>query len=141
ALRPRGTQPPADDGSRRGIPSPADGGRSRSTRPPTAGGPRRGTPSPPDGGELPRRVRQSHLVPQLREGAGPTGDPEPRSVEPPERTPEQVRDRMTAYRDGWVRGGGAAPGRPDPGIAHHDTYASGSATSGTPNPGTEGDRA
>ncbi|MEU4103867.1 hypothetical protein AB0F16_25300 [Streptomyces tanashiensis] len=26
------------------------------------------------------------------------------------RTPEQVRDRMAAYRDGWQRGGGAAPG-------------------------------
>ncbi|MFG3138848.1 nitrate- and nitrite sensing domain-containing protein [Streptomyces sp. NPDC048211] len=76
-------------------------------------------PRPPAGEEaeeeaLPRRVRQASLVPQLRE------DPRP---EPPRaggaaedttarRTPEQARDRMTAYRSGWVRGGGAAPGAP-----------------------------
>lgn len=33
------------------------------------------------------------------------------------RTPELVRDRMAAYRDGWARGGGRTPGRgatPDP---------------------------
>ncbi|MFE5097509.1 nitrate- and nitrite sensing domain-containing protein [Streptomyces sp. NPDC056638] len=66
----------------------------------------------PDDGTLPRRVRQASLVPQLRE--------EPRPDEPhddpndkdrtPDRTPEQARDRMTAYRNGWVRGGGTAPG-------------------------------
>ncbi|MFG2331096.1 nitrate- and nitrite sensing domain-containing protein [Streptomyces sp. NPDC048604] len=63
-------------------------------------------------GALPRRVRQASLVPQLREA--------PRSDQPStrgpaadgrgERTPEQVRDRMTAYREGWARGGGAVPG-------------------------------
>ncbi|MET9603453.1 ATP-binding protein [Streptomyces sp. NPDC006512] len=55
--------------------------------------------------ELPRRVRQASLVPQLREapvpkaaaGAGGPG-------EPPGRSPEQARDRMAAYRDGWARG-------------------------------------
>ncbi|MFF5896786.1 nitrate- and nitrite sensing domain-containing protein [Streptomyces argenteolus] len=65
-------------------------------------------------GELPRRVRQASLVPQLRaqpkaesheHGTGPTAD----------RTPEQVRDRMTAYRTGWIRGGGSAPGADAPG--------------------------
>jgi anti-sigma regulatory factor (Ser/Thr protein kinase) len=66
---------------------------------------------------LPRRVRQASLAPQLREQ---------RSEEPAEaagresggaRTPELVRDRMAAYRDGWVRGGGRKPGlgaTPDP---------------------------
>ncbi|SDM41578.1 Signal transduction histidine kinase [Streptomyces sp. cf386] len=70
---------------------------------------------PPDDSEasddLPRRVRQASLAPQLREG---------RPEEPPEtvtsrhddgRTPELVRDRMAAYRDGWARGGGRQPGR------------------------------
>ncbi|MFI6060740.1 hypothetical protein [Streptomyces sp. NPDC051286] len=32
---------------------------------------------------------------------------------PAGRTPEQARDRMTAYRNGWVRGG-AAPGAAAP---------------------------
>ncbi|MFD9220674.1 nitrate- and nitrite sensing domain-containing protein [Streptomyces sp. NPDC060064] len=76
----------------------------------------RGAPPQTADGELPRRVRQAHLVPQLRE--------EPKAEEPvdlagadnsPERTPEQVRDRMTAYRNGWTRGGGAAPGTAAPG--------------------------
>lgn len=70
---------------------------------------------PPDDSEasddLPRRVRQASLAPQLRAG---------RPEEPPEtvasrhddgRTPELVRDRMAAYRDGWARGGGRQPGR------------------------------
>ncbi|MEU1471378.1 nitrate- and nitrite sensing domain-containing protein [Streptomyces sp. NPDC005761] len=67
-----------------------------------------------DDGSLPRRVRQASLVPQLREEPRP--EP-PRSGGPAEdsaarRTPEQARDRMTAYRAGWVRGGGGAPGAP-----------------------------
>jgi hypothetical protein len=67
--------------------------------------------------DLPRRVRQASLAPQLRARpaqqpappAGPHGD-DPR-------TPELVRDRMTAYRAGWARGGGRQPGHgfdPDP---------------------------
>ncbi|WP_069883703.1 sensor histidine kinase [Streptomyces luteocolor] len=68
-------------------------------------------------GELPRRVRQASLAPQLRErpgdgegpadtdGQGPTG-----TAGADDRSPEQVRDRMAAYRDGWVRGGGRLPG-------------------------------
>ncbi|MGW1893734.1 nitrate- and nitrite sensing domain-containing protein [Streptomyces sp. NPDC002004] len=77
----------------------------RGHRPPTEGG-----DDPPD--RLPRRVRQANLAPQLRaqdpdgpatatESGGPDED----------RTPESVRDRMTAYRDGWTRGGGRPPGR------------------------------
>ncbi|MFJ8637168.1 nitrate- and nitrite sensing domain-containing protein [Streptomyces sp. NPDC093568] len=60
--------------------------------------------------DLPRRVRQANLAPQLREarpdepaGATPSHDDQ--------RTPEIVRDRMAAYRDGWARGGGRQPGR------------------------------
>ncbi|MEU9451936.1 nitrate- and nitrite sensing domain-containing protein [Streptomyces sp. NPDC048277] len=58
--------------------------------------------------DLPRRVRQASLAPQLRD---------PRAEEPAparrrdERTPELVRDRMAAYREGWARGGGRQPGR------------------------------
>ncbi|MER7180919.1 ATP-binding protein, partial [Streptomyces hyaluromycini] len=64
--------------------------------------------SEPSDDDLPRRVRQASLAPQLRD---------PRTEEPAparggdERTPELVRDRMAAYRDGWVRGGGRQPGR------------------------------
>ncbi|MEW2630739.1 nitrate- and nitrite sensing domain-containing protein [Streptomyces sp. NPDC048389] len=78
---------------------------------------RRETAAEAGDGELPRRVRQSHLVPQLREA--PRRE-EPRSAAPADdgpahRTPELVRDRMTAYRDGWTRGGGSAPGPVAPG--------------------------
>ncbi|MFE7042476.1 nitrate- and nitrite sensing domain-containing protein [Streptomyces atratus] len=82
----------------------------------------------PDDGTLPRRVRQASLVPQLREEPRPDephGDPNDKG-RPPERTPEQARDRMTAYRNGWVRGGGTSLPRPD------TTY---------PRPGSEGDHA
>ncbi|GGX68705.1 sensor histidine kinase [Streptomyces fructofermentans] len=68
----------------------------------------------PDG--LPRRVRQASLAPQLRKepSAEPVRAPDRRDEE---RTPESVRDRMAAYRAGWARGGGPAPGdgiTPDP---------------------------
>ncbi|MFE5818872.1 nitrate- and nitrite sensing domain-containing protein [Streptomyces sp. NPDC056479] len=60
--------------------------------------------------DLPRRVRQASLAPQLREGR-----PEESAAATPshddQRTPELVRDRMAAYRDGWARGGGRQPGR------------------------------
>ncbi|MEU2157395.1 nitrate- and nitrite sensing domain-containing protein [Streptomyces sp. NPDC019396] len=89
--------------------------------------PRRPPPSPDTvadaqaSGSLPRRVRQSHLVPQLR----PAGDPDARGGEAtrqddraasavPECTPEQARERMSAFRAGWTRGGGAAQGRAHP---------------------------
>ncbi|HET6856672.1 MAG TPA: ATP-binding protein [Streptomyces sp.] len=62
----------------------------------------------PDG-ELPRRVRQASLVPQLREVAPPEttashAAPGEGPDDPHERTPEQARDRLTAYRKGWARG-------------------------------------
>ncbi|MGW0333463.1 sensor histidine kinase [Streptomyces sp. NPDC003011] len=67
--------------------------------------------APDDSDDLPRRVRQAHLAPQLRErpaeeaarASVPQGDDR--------RTPELVRDRMAAYREGWARGGGRRPGR------------------------------
>ncbi|MEU3840151.1 nitrate- and nitrite sensing domain-containing protein [Streptomyces sp. NPDC028635] len=61
--------------------------------------------------DLPRRVRQASLAPQLRERLRQ----DPPGEEPPQderRTPELVRDRMAAYRAGWARGGGRQPGRP-----------------------------
>jgi signal transduction histidine kinase len=70
---------------------------------------------PPDDSEatddLPRRVRQASLAPQLRAGRPeePAHTSDPRHDD--QRTPEVVRDRMAAYRDGWARGGGRRPGR------------------------------
>ncbi|MFJ3307611.1 nitrate- and nitrite sensing domain-containing protein [Streptomyces sp. NPDC086549] len=59
---------------------------------------------------LPRRVRQANLAPQLRTQRAEEPDRPPASHDD-RRTPELVRDRMTAYRDGWARGGGRQPGR------------------------------
>ncbi|WP_371673078.1 nitrate- and nitrite sensing domain-containing protein [Streptomyces sp. NBC_00289] len=66
---------------------------------------------PEESDDLPRRVRQANLAPQLRERRSeePAAAPHARGDDP--RTPELVRDRMTAYRDGWTRGGGRRPGR------------------------------
>ncbi|MFB6633579.1 nitrate- and nitrite sensing domain-containing protein [Streptomyces sp. NPDC056362] len=115
---------------RRGPSVPTPSGPQPPTR--TAGpGPRdaarRGGPSGPDvspghgesgagaeaeaEAELPRRVRQASLVPQLRQTPAPAPVTVPAAPGTPDtRTPEQVRERMTAYRDGWQRGGGSAPG-------------------------------
>ncbi|MFI2204836.1 nitrate- and nitrite sensing domain-containing protein [Streptomyces sp. NPDC020192] len=59
--------------------------------------------------DLPRRVRQASLAPQLRQQR-PEEPAPPRARDDDRRTPELVRDRMTAYRDGWARGGGRQPG-------------------------------
>ncbi|MET7697963.1 nitrate- and nitrite sensing domain-containing protein [Streptomyces sp. NPDC005485] len=61
--------------------------------------------------DLPRRVRQAHLAPQLREQLPEKHTDTSASRNDDERTPEVVRDRMAAYRDGWTRGGGRIPGR------------------------------
>ncbi|MFG2134038.1 nitrate- and nitrite sensing domain-containing protein [Streptomyces sp. NPDC048751] len=70
---------------------------------------------PPDDSEgsddLPRRVRQASLAPQLREPRPAEPAPAPIGAHDDRRTPEVVRDRMAAYRDGWARGGGRQPGR------------------------------
>ncbi|MEY9989508.1 signal transduction histidine kinase [Streptomyces sp. V4I8] len=82
---------------------------------------------PPDDSEasedLPRRVRQASLAPQLREGRHEEQPGTAASRDDERRTPELVRDRMAAYRDGWARGGGRQPGRartPDS-TAHSDS--------------------
>ncbi|MFI5980508.1 nitrate- and nitrite sensing domain-containing protein [Streptomyces sp. NPDC051555] len=55
--------------------------------------------------ELPRRVRQASLVPQLREAPDRKNASAPRTPQDaPGRSPEEARDRMAAYRDGWARG-------------------------------------
>ncbi|QES39938.1 ATPase [Streptomyces venezuelae] len=61
-------------------------------------------------GELPRRVRQASLAPQLREPHPAHAGGGAQEVGRDERSPEEVRDRMTAYRNGWARGGGRPPG-------------------------------
>ena len=70
-----------------------------------------------DSDDLPRRVRQASLAPQLREQRPQEPAQTPDSPHDDQRTPEIVRERMAAYRDGWTRGGGRKPGRgagPDP---------------------------
>ncbi|GAB2730168.1 nitrate- and nitrite sensing domain-containing protein [Streptomyces bullii] len=106
------------------VPAPADRRALVAPVPAAAG---TASPSPPPGvatlrlhrpeeepegsDDLPRRVRQASLAPQLRDGR--PEDPPPVSTPrgDDERTPELVRDRMAAYRDGWTRGGGRQPGR------------------------------
>ncbi|MCX5197329.1 ATP-binding protein [Streptomyces sp. NBC_00249] len=66
-------------------------------------------PAPPPAAasvtELPRRVRQASLVPQLREAPAAKAAAEERPERAtPGRSPEQARDRMAAYRAGWARG-------------------------------------
>ncbi|MEU8574484.1 sensor histidine kinase [Streptomyces asoensis] len=131
ADRPTPVGRPAAVPRQEAVPSPADrpalAAPARAAEPAPAGPTPPGVttlrlhrpPDDPDGSDdLPHRVRQTHLAPQLRrqpaeEPAEPSG---PRGGEG--RTPELVRDRMSAYRDGWARGGGRQPGRgsrPHPG--------------------------
>ncbi|MFD5696898.1 sensor histidine kinase [Streptomyces lasiicapitis] len=63
-------------------------------------------PAPQPSDELPRRVRQASLAPQLRERPPATEGPDSAH----ERSPERVRTQLAAYRDGWARGGGRPPG-------------------------------
>ncbi|MEU9734943.1 sensor histidine kinase [Streptomyces sp. NPDC048002] len=119
-------QAPAD---RPALVAPAPVAAHATTEPPPPGVTALRLHRPPDDShdsqgsdDLPRRVRQASLAPQLREHAE---EPAP-TVSPGDdarRTPELVRDRMAAYRDGWARGGGRQPGRgtaPAP-SAHSDT--------------------
>ncbi|WP_030759039.1 nitrate- and nitrite sensing domain-containing protein [Streptomyces sp. NRRL F-2664] len=88
-----------------GDPSPAP---VSALRPRTTGGAgsRTEAAAPPSGSvtELPRRVRQASLVPQLREAPAPDSGGVRLPEDPPGRSPEQARDRMAAYRAGWARG-------------------------------------
>ncbi|MGW3103389.1 nitrate- and nitrite sensing domain-containing protein [Streptomyces sp. NPDC001100] len=69
------------------------------------------TEAPEDGDDLPRRVRQASLAPQLREQPAADRERAPAAPRDDHRSPEVVRDRMAAYREGWTRGGGRQPGR------------------------------
>jgi signal transduction histidine kinase len=71
-------------------------------------GPRAAGPVPdaertdPGAPELPRRVRQANLVPQLR---ADTPGPPPVGIEPATtRPPEETRALMTSLQEGWQRG-------------------------------------
>ncbi|MFD3545173.1 nitrate- and nitrite sensing domain-containing protein [Streptomyces sp. NPDC058655] len=103
ARTPDGTEARTSGGAEARTP----GGAEARTPVSAAGGPApaRGVPGA-SVTELPRRVRQASLVPQLREAPAPEERPVTRGPEgsPPGRSPEQARDRMAAYRDGWVRG-------------------------------------
>ncbi|MFJ3903628.1 nitrate- and nitrite sensing domain-containing protein [Streptomyces sp. NPDC090025] len=147
-LPPSGAAAAEQDGRAPGAPRPprppAPGTPNEPDRPPAGvtalrqRGPRGLPPAPPQGQavapapsgasdafggtDLPRRVRQASLVPQLRVAPAPVptpltdraavhGTPGATTAErTPERTPEQVRDRMTAYHEGWRRGGGPQHG-------------------------------
>ncbi|MEU5216764.1 nitrate- and nitrite sensing domain-containing protein [Streptomyces sp. NPDC020807] len=128
AIRQRGPVPPAPTPASTPTPAPAPVAGPAPVpvpvpvqAPPPAGPPARSPygdgPGAPGGdglgdldGDLPRRVRQASLVPQLREAPAPAPAPAPTTLGTDARTPERVRDRMAAYRDGWQRGGGPAPG-------------------------------
>jgi signal transduction histidine kinase len=69
------------------------------------------TEGPEESDDLPRRVRQANLAPQLREQPSAERQQAPAAPRDEHRTPEVVRDRMAAYREGWTRGGGRKPGR------------------------------
>ncbi|MFE0629952.1 nitrate- and nitrite sensing domain-containing protein [Streptomyces sp. NPDC058864] len=85
------------------VPAPARGGAPVAA---AVGAP--GAAPAADGG-LPRRVRRASLAPQLLEPRAPERTPGPRDAghDVPERTAEQARSTMAAFRRGWIRGGGA----------------------------------
>ncbi|MER7923513.1 nitrate- and nitrite sensing domain-containing protein [Streptomyces sp. NPDC096057] len=106
------------------VPAPADrpalAGSARAAAAPANDTPPPGVTTlrlhrPPEDSEgtddLPRRVRQAHLAPQLREQPTTEREQPPATPRDEHRTPEVVRDRMAAYREGWTRGGGRQPGR------------------------------
>lgn len=66
----------------------------------TAGEPVRETTGP---GNLPRRVRQANLAPQLRQESPAPVEPE-QPPEPPERSPDEVRALFSAFQAGGRRG-------------------------------------
>ncbi|MFE5512490.1 nitrate- and nitrite sensing domain-containing protein [Streptomyces sp. NPDC056529] len=114
ALRPRGTSGPPSTGERREEQEQREQ-REQPTGAPAHGPGASDTPRAPRAsvgpdGELPRRVRQASLVPQLREAPAQEPVSAPAAPGTDARTPQRVRERMTAYQDGWRRGGGTAPG-------------------------------
>ncbi|MES4892904.1 nitrate- and nitrite sensing domain-containing protein [Streptomyces sp. NPDC096012] len=126
ALSDRPSFPATTPGPQHTAPEPVPHGTSIDAPPPgvTTLRPHR----PPSGSEpsddLPRRVRQASLAPQLRRQRTEEPEPAPQRRADDRRTPELVRARMTAYRDGWTRGGGRAPGRggrPDGDMGTHSS--------------------
>ncbi len=105
--------PPRTGGSRTGP------GGDRRPRHPTARSHHLAA-APSTRGPRPRRrggVRRPPAARPTGESRPPTARTAPRRARPgggsrseEKRTPEAVRDRMAAYRDGWVRGGGRSPG-------------------------------
>jgi len=81
--------------------SPSPGGLGGPSRPGTAGyGP---GPGGTDGADLPRRVRQASLAPQLRDNTiDPIPAPVVEDVIVP--SPEEARSTMSAIQHGWERG-------------------------------------
>ncbi|MFD9571273.1 nitrate- and nitrite sensing domain-containing protein [Streptomyces sp. NPDC059982] len=107
--------PAAEPAPVRQPPSPAPvaplrprgpGGAGTRTHPAPAPAPAPAAPAAGSVTELPRRVRQASLVPQLREAPAAKVDPDGGRPEgaPRGRSPEQARERMAAFRDGWARG-------------------------------------
>lgn len=82
---------------------PHDGSRPGAARPERPGAADRAPASgaPAGTSPLPRRIRQTHLAPQLRESPAARRR-EPATVE--DRDAELVRSRMTALQRGWQRG-------------------------------------
>ncbi|MFI1793548.1 nitrate- and nitrite sensing domain-containing protein [Streptomyces olivaceoviridis] len=130
---PQSTGKAADAHGTRPVPGPDGTGtaaRSHDTAheapPPgvTALRPHRSPDDPEPSGDLPRRVRQASLAPQLRHQRPEEPAQQPIRHGDDRRTPELVRDRMAAYRDGWTRGGGRRPGRgtaPEPETGSHSS--------------------
>ncbi|MFD5228537.1 nitrate- and nitrite sensing domain-containing protein [Streptomyces qaidamensis] len=116
ALRHADSSYPADNSRHANNSSHADGPRHQETPsqtpPPGVATLRLHRPQqrPEDSDDLPRRIRQASLAPQLRDKR-PEEQPSTPAPRDDERTPELVRDRMAAYRSGWARGGGRQPGR------------------------------
>ncbi|MFB8777564.1 nitrate- and nitrite sensing domain-containing protein [Streptomyces broussonetiae] len=113
AQRPEAAVPPPTDRPVLVPPAPAAAETTTERQPTrvTALRLHRPTDTPEGSDDLPRRVRQASLAPQLR-AQRPEEPPRPSGPQGDDgRTPELVRDRMAAYRDGWARGGGRRPGR------------------------------
>jgi anti-sigma regulatory factor (Ser/Thr protein kinase) len=106
--RPKPSEAPANCSQE--DPSPANGSKETATSGVAALRLHRSQDDSEGSDELPRRVRQANLAPQLRGQRSEEPTEPPVSTADDERTPELVRARLAAYRAGWVRGGGRPPG-------------------------------
>ena len=86
--------------------------------------------------ELPRRVRQASLAPQLRVDPHGPGDPADRVPPHPSApvTPERARATMAAFQAGWIRGRselvGESAARPGPAAAGRSVFDTGEFATG-----------